>query len=179
MRFCTTIAALLTIGLAAAHSRRAACAAQNILDACLATEQAQLQACGVNDWSCLCEQSNNVLTCYNNCPGDDGHFGAQQRMTSYCNAAKAYSPSSISSSAVSSATSAHASESSGGSASSTASGASATETGPSSSGHSSSSSTSASGSLFTPHSAAASIAAGMVVQGGVVAALALGLGLIW
>ncbi|KAF4950703.1 hypothetical protein F66182_18488, partial [Fusarium sp. NRRL 66182] len=62
MRLSTAIATLLTVGLAAAHSRRATCAAQNILDACLATENAQLSSCAANDWDCLCEQSNNVLT---------------------------------------------------------------------------------------------------------------------
>ncbi|BDD55087.1 hypothetical protein MPDQ_006850 [Monascus purpureus] len=79
---------------APAETSSSSCAAQNILDACLSSTQPQLQACAQNDWKCLCEQSTNVLTCYNNCPGDSGQFGAQQTKESYCNAANAYAPSS-------------------------------------------------------------------------------------
>ena len=43
-----------------------------------------------DDWDCMCTQSNNVLTCYNNCPGDPNAFGAQQTKISYCNAANVY-----------------------------------------------------------------------------------------
>ena len=56
-----------------------------------------LSACTANDWDCLCTQSTNVLTCYNNCPSDPNAFGAQQTQTSYCNAAKAYGSSASSS----------------------------------------------------------------------------------
>ncbi|RLL97258.1 hypothetical protein CFD26_101175 [Aspergillus turcosus] len=69
----------------------APCEAQNIVDACLASMKPQLNACGPNDWKCLCEQSNNVLTCYNNCPKSPDRFGAEQTKQSYCNAAAAYS----------------------------------------------------------------------------------------
>jgi hypothetical protein len=34
----------------------------SIVDACLTSMKPQLEACGPNDWKCLCEQSNNVLT---------------------------------------------------------------------------------------------------------------------
>lgn len=60
-----------------------------IIQTCLGSTQAQLNACGDNDWDCLCTQSTNVLTCYNNCPSDPNAFGAQQTQTSYCNAAEA------------------------------------------------------------------------------------------
>jgi hypothetical protein len=60
-----------------------------IIQTCLATEKAQLANCSPNDWDCLCEQSNNVLTCYNNCPSSPDRFGAEQTKVSYCNAAKA------------------------------------------------------------------------------------------
>ncbi|KAF3405214.1 hypothetical protein DPV78_002198 [Talaromyces pinophilus] len=175
MRFSAAIATLLTVGLSAAQSRRATCAAQNILDACLATEQAQLSGCAANDWDCLCEQSNNVLTCYNNCPGDDGQFGAQQTMTSYCNAAKAYGTST--SSTASSSTTASASAASSASSATASEEASATHTGTATSGHSSSTSTATGAFSTSSHSAAAPVA-GTFAQGGLVAALALGLGLI-
>lgn len=56
---------------------------------CLTTENNQLAACADQDWVCKCEQSKNVLTCYNNCPSDPRAFGAQQTSLSYCNAAAA------------------------------------------------------------------------------------------
>uniref|UniRef100_A0A093VEG2 GPI anchored serine-threonine rich protein n=2 Tax=Talaromyces marneffei PM1 TaxID=1077442 RepID=A0A093VEG2_TALMA len=171
MRFSTAIATLLTVGLAAAHSRRASCAAQNILDACLATERAQLTLCEASDWDCLCEQSRSVLTCYNNCPGDSGHFGAQQTMVSYCNAASAYGTS------TSTTASSHTATSAASSASSTASESTATETGTATSGRTSSTST-ASGRLATSSSSAAAPVTGTLAHGGFVAALALGLGLV-
>ncbi|OKL59258.1 hypothetical protein UA08_05509 [Talaromyces atroroseus] len=184
MRFTTTtIVTLLTVGLAAAQSqsRRATCAAQNILDACIQDTSPQLQACEANDWDCLCEQSNNVLTCYNNCPGDDGQFGAQQTMTSYCNAAKAYGSSTSSSiSATPSASAASAA-----SASSTSTGSFATKTASSGSSNlvasaSSSSTSSSSNPLSTSSDSAAAasvmVNGWMIVQGGLVAAMALGLG---
>ncbi|KAE8556633.1 hypothetical protein EYB25_001336 [Talaromyces marneffei] len=179
MRFSTAIATLLTVGLAAAHSRRASCAAQNILDACLATERAQLTLCEASDWYCLCEQSRSVLTCYNNCPGDSGHFGAQQTMVSYCNAASAYGTSTSTTASSHTATSAasSASESASESASSTASESTATETGTATSGRTSSTST-ASGRLATSSSSAAAPVTGTLAHGGFVAALALGLGLV-
>ncbi|OJJ49592.1 hypothetical protein ASPZODRAFT_979287 [Penicilliopsis zonata CBS 506.65] len=105
MRYFTSTLAILAIsaGFAAADVSSAAvasvpttvtttgykCAAQNILDSCLVTEKNQLATCEPNDWKCLCTQSNNVLTCYNNCPNHPDQFGAEQTTDSYCNAAKA------------------------------------------------------------------------------------------
>ncbi|KAL2817873.1 hypothetical protein BJX63DRAFT_96673 [Aspergillus granulosus] len=65
------------------------CDAQTILDTCLASIQVQVDNCGPNEWDCLCEQTNNLLTCYNNCPRDGGRNGVQQQKVSYCNAAEA------------------------------------------------------------------------------------------
>ncbi|KAL3489814.1 hypothetical protein BJX62DRAFT_150408 [Aspergillus germanicus] len=65
------------------------CDAQNILDTCLRSIQIQVDNCGPNEWDCLCEQTNNLLTCYNNCPNDGGRNGVQQQKVSYCNAAEA------------------------------------------------------------------------------------------
>jgi hypothetical protein len=61
-----------------------------VLDACIATEQAQINGCSPNDYSCLCQQYGNLLTCYNNCPNDPGLFGVQQEKTQNCGAAQAY-----------------------------------------------------------------------------------------
>lgn len=51
----------------------------------------------------MCTRANDVLTCYNNCPGDPDQFGAQQTKISYCNAAAAYGSSALASAAASTA----------------------------------------------------------------------------
>ncbi|OAX80051.1 hypothetical protein ACJ72_05623 [Emergomyces africanus] len=64
------------------------CAAQYILDACVKSTTSILASCPVQDWDCLCTQYNNVLTCYNNCPGDPGRFAVESSKVANCNAAK-------------------------------------------------------------------------------------------
>ncbi|OJD19963.1 hypothetical protein AJ78_00157 [Emergomyces pasteurianus Ep9510] len=64
------------------------CAAQNILDACVKSTTSILNSCPVQDWECLCTQYTNVLTCYNNCPGDPGRFAVDSSKVANCNAAK-------------------------------------------------------------------------------------------
>ncbi|KAK4496302.1 hypothetical protein PRZ48_012282 [Zasmidium cellare] len=96
---------LAVAGLAAAQSSTSSAAAgtssaagtsgcgtqiDSIISSCLGTTQAQLDACATNDWDCMCEQSNNVLTCYNNCMSDPRRNGVEQQNVSWCNAAKAY-----------------------------------------------------------------------------------------
>jgi hypothetical protein len=61
----------------------------SIIKSCLGSTQPQLDACEANDWDCMCEQANNVLTCYNNCPSAPQKFGMEQTKVSYCNASKA------------------------------------------------------------------------------------------
>ncbi|KAF2864081.1 hypothetical protein K470DRAFT_51623 [Piedraia hortae CBS 480.64] len=60
----------------------------SIITSCLGSMNAQLQSCNQQDWDCLCEQSNNVKTCYNNCPTDPRAYAIGQQTESYCNAAK-------------------------------------------------------------------------------------------
>ncbi|KPI44097.1 uncharacterized protein AB675_6294 [Cyphellophora attinorum] len=64
-----------------------------ILDACKGTIQGQINSCATNDWGCLCTQYINLLTCYNNCPGDTGVASVQQQREQYCNFASVYSSS--------------------------------------------------------------------------------------
>jgi hypothetical protein len=64
--------------------------AYSVLDACIATEQAQINGCANNDYSCLCQQYGNLLTCYNNCPNDPNVYSVQQQKTQQCSAAQAY-----------------------------------------------------------------------------------------
>lgn len=160
---------------APAETSSSSCAAQNILDACLSSTQPQLQACAQNDWKCLCEQSTNVLTCYNNCPGDSGQFGAQQTKESYCNAASAYAPSSSTTSTVATSTGVETSIA----VASTASGSNAVATSGSgaavTSGGSSSATGTASGSSATETAKGAG-SAFTVNGGGLSAALLLAMG---
>ncbi|KAL4888439.1 hypothetical protein BDV59DRAFT_206139 [Aspergillus ambiguus] len=62
MHFHTAALAAL-IGITTASAGSAKCDAQDILDACLNSMKPQMENCSANDWKCLCEQSNNVLTC--------------------------------------------------------------------------------------------------------------------
>jgi len=89
-------------GIAAAHNVPRAtptgyhCDAQNILDACLLSTQLILNDCAPLDYACLCEQWGNVLTCYNNCPGDQGRYAVEASQTANCNAASLLAPTSTS-----------------------------------------------------------------------------------
>ncbi|KLJ10486.1 hypothetical protein EMPG_14132 [Blastomyces silverae] len=62
----------------------------SILDACVKSTTAILNTCPVQDWDCLCTHYNNVLTCYNNCPADQGRFGVESSKVANCNAAKQF-----------------------------------------------------------------------------------------
>jgi hypothetical protein len=44
----------------------AECQAQSILDACLDTTQGYLSLCESQDWSCLCDKYNAIMTCASN-----------------------------------------------------------------------------------------------------------------
>ncbi|KAL2259531.1 hypothetical protein VTK26DRAFT_6767 [Humicola hyalothermophila] len=56
------------------------CGANYIVEACLSSEHAKLSACGSQDYECQCNQWQNILTCYNNCPNDSRlHRDAGQR----------------------------------------------------------------------------------------------------
>ncbi|KAL4999576.1 hypothetical protein BDV10DRAFT_53618 [Aspergillus recurvatus] len=73
------------------------CLAQNILDACLESVQGRVDACGANEWRCLCDETTSLLTCYDNCPNDGNRNGVAQQRTSYCNAADQLEPTSTTS----------------------------------------------------------------------------------
>jgi len=108
MRFSAAIL-LGAAGLAAAQSSTAAApaapstsgtpsgcgsATDLIIQSCLGTTTPLVTACKANDWGCMCKAQQQVVTCYNNCPSDPDAFGAQQQLTSWCNAAKAFPASS-------------------------------------------------------------------------------------
>ncbi|KAB8269918.1 hypothetical protein BDV30DRAFT_241927 [Aspergillus minisclerotigenes] len=105
------------------------CAAQNIVDDCKERMMGQLEACGANEWKCLCEQQGNVVTCYNNCPGSAESGPEKQKQQVYCNAAKALPSSSTTvASSTASATEAKKTSSSTATSTSTSTGAAALPT---------------------------------------------------
>lgn len=85
------------VGASAVQAATSSCQAQNILDTCLAEYKTRLQSCEANDWSCMCQESTNIITCYNNCPNDAGMSPAQSTKESYCNALKLSTPTTTSS----------------------------------------------------------------------------------
>ncbi|KAF1839274.1 hypothetical protein BDW02DRAFT_233626 [Decorospora gaudefroyi] len=89
MRFFTTVtlAITATASLVAAAEK---CAAQNILDTCLAGYQSRIDDCNAkgNDFICLCDVYNDVLVCYNNCPDAPEKPSVQNTVISYCGAAE-------------------------------------------------------------------------------------------
>ncbi|KAA8895479.1 hypothetical protein FN846DRAFT_911702 [Sphaerosporella brunnea] len=84
MRAATVFAISLAVAGASAQSTTA-CAAQNIVDTCIASIKPRLDACKGNDWECYCTNSRDLATCYNNCPGID-RSGVDNQVTSYCGA---------------------------------------------------------------------------------------------
>jgi len=160
----TTLTSSTAVATSSSGSTK--CQAQNILDACLTSTKAQLDACAGNDYGCLCDQYTNVLTCYNNCPNDPNKFGIQQEMTQNCNAKKAYGTTSTVVSAKASKTSGAAS---GASASASATG------GAVASGFGSSSST---GTGAASSSSPTGAAGKVVVSGGMLGAVAAAFGLL-
>lgn len=86
----TSAAVQSTTTTSSAPASSSSCAAQQVLDACLGTEQALINSCQSNDYSCLCNNYGNLLTCYANCPNDPGVTSVQQFRTQYCSAASAY-----------------------------------------------------------------------------------------
>ena len=62
------VAALLATAVSAATTTAtapvatSACAAQNILDACISTETDLLNSCGTNDWNCKCNAYGDIVT---------------------------------------------------------------------------------------------------------------------
>lgn len=97
MRFAAAFALLSAASLAAAQTTTAAgssptgssseCQAQNIVDACRAGIETQIEKCEGTDWICLCDNYSNLLTCYNNCPDSNERPPVQNQVTQYCNAA--------------------------------------------------------------------------------------------
>jgi hypothetical protein len=59
----------------------------SIVDACRTGIEFQIDKCIANDWVCLCQNYQNLLTCYNNCPDSLFRSPVENQVTSYCAAA--------------------------------------------------------------------------------------------
>jgi len=137
--FLSVTAAATSSLSASATGTSTACAAQDVLDQCLVTGKGYLDACAASDYACLCQKSNDILTCYLQCPNDPGQSSAQNTKDTNCNNASIYGqttsaisrPVSSSASATGATTEASATSNSGAAktASGTSSGASSSATG--------------------------------------------------
>ncbi|KAG0634838.1 hypothetical protein HOY80DRAFT_1058818 [Tuber brumale] len=67
------------------------CDAFNIVETCISQYSPRASKCPPNDYSCMCIEYTNLLTCYNNCPMDTNSSGVKSSVTSFCNAAAAAS----------------------------------------------------------------------------------------
>ncbi|KAL1636431.1 hypothetical protein SLS58_009784 [Diplodia intermedia] len=156
---------------AASSSSSSDCDASNIVDACVAGIKPRTEACGGNDWSCLCSAYTDLATCYNNCPNDPTRSSVQNQVTQFCAAAKASTSSKASGSATATSSSSGSATATGSSASASASGSSTSsgdfdsfsgETSTASS--SSSSSTGAAAPMHVPAGGALGLALGIVAM---------------
>lgn len=68
-----------------------ACAAQPVLEACLASTQAIAAGCSSTDYQCLCQKTNDVLTCFQQCPNDPRQSSILSNKETYCADASIYS----------------------------------------------------------------------------------------
>ncbi|KAK8084766.1 hypothetical protein PG997_006037 [Apiospora hydei] len=86
MKF-TLPAVLMAVAVSAQSSdsgSSTACAATNIVDACLETTTGYLAQCkDTGDYQCQCDKYTAIMTCFNNCPNDS-------RSSSYANSKQLY-----------------------------------------------------------------------------------------
>ncbi|TVY57009.1 hypothetical protein LCER1_G000982, partial [Lachnellula cervina] len=88
--FLSVAAAATSTSSAAASGTSSVCAAQDVLNQCLVTGRGYLDACASTDYACLCQKSNDILTCYLQCPNDPGQSAAQNTKSTNCNNASIY-----------------------------------------------------------------------------------------
>ncbi|KAI7821264.1 hypothetical protein BX661DRAFT_200733 [Kickxella alabastrina] len=72
---------------ASAEAATGACAAQHIVERCLSTQGLVFDQCEYSDWACKCQVQTALVSCYNNCPDDQGRIGPEAQVALYCNAA--------------------------------------------------------------------------------------------
>ncbi|KAJ1898957.1 hypothetical protein LPJ66_002422 [Kickxella alabastrina] len=72
---------------ASVEAAAGACAAQNIVERCLSAQGLMFDQCEYSDWACKCQAQTSLVSCYNNCPDDQGRIGPEAQVALYCNAA--------------------------------------------------------------------------------------------
>lgn len=86
------ILSLVAAGIASAAAAPAPatstkCAAQAILDKCIADMTKISEGCDPVNYKCLCQTNKDILTCYNNCPNDPQRDIQGSKVTAWCVAA--------------------------------------------------------------------------------------------
>ncbi|KAJ0387885.1 hypothetical protein COL922a_001437 [Colletotrichum nupharicola] len=80
----------ITLLIAAVAAQDTKCAAEPIVETCLSSEKAKVEACSATDYDCQCAAYQAVATCYNNCPNDARASSAQNQVTIFCQQASLY-----------------------------------------------------------------------------------------
>ncbi|CAI0645989.1 unnamed protein product [Colletotrichum noveboracense] len=80
----------ITLLIAAVAAQDTKCAAEPIVETCLSSENAKVEACSATDYDCQCAAYQAVATCYNNCPNDARASPAQNQVTIFCQQASLY-----------------------------------------------------------------------------------------
>ncbi|KAK8045069.1 hypothetical protein PG993_005093 [Apiospora rasikravindrae] len=93
MKF-TLPAVLMAVAVSAQSSdsgSSTACAAANIVDACLETTTGYLAQCkDTGDYQCQCDKYTAIMTCFNNCPNDSRSSSYANSKQLYCTNASLY-----------------------------------------------------------------------------------------
>lgn len=91
-----SLAVAQTTTFSAPSTSVSVCAAQPVLDQCLASTQAIVTGCVSTDYDCLCSKWNDVLTCFNQCPNDSRKGSTQSSVDTFCADASVYTSSTTS-----------------------------------------------------------------------------------
>jgi len=100
MQFTVLLPISLLVSYAAAQTT-SACAAQPVLESCLASTQAIASDCATTDYTCLCQKWQTVLQCFEQCPNDPRYGSVLSTEETYCADMSAYPSSTTSTSSVS------------------------------------------------------------------------------
>ncbi|KAI8642811.1 hypothetical protein BD408DRAFT_443187 [Parasitella parasitica] len=61
-----------------------ACAVQSTFELCLQNEDNYIKTCQEQDFACLCRWNKEKLTCWNNCPNDEGFARQEGVVSNFC-----------------------------------------------------------------------------------------------
>ncbi|KAG2201379.1 hypothetical protein INT46_010184 [Mucor plumbeus] len=78
------VVAATTASAAAVPSTVSACAVQSTFELCLQNEDNYIKTCLEQDFACLCRWNKEKLTCWNNCPNDEGLARQEGVVSNFC-----------------------------------------------------------------------------------------------